>query len=144
MSKYYSICHECRKIVCRSLSELGDDQQYCPSCKNKTDIVVDHPKLGNLDMLFFSIEAELVYFSTGRITSTLNGKFKIDLPLLRFKDNEEKHQSEIREMYNPDNIFKKRRLQEDVTINNEVAMVEYKEPLFRRFINKIKNIFHIR
>lgn len=89
MSKYYSICHECRKIVCRSLSELGDDQQYCPSCKNKTDIVVDHPKLGNLDMLFFSIEAELVYFSTGRITSTLNGKFKIDLPLLRFKDNEE-------------------------------------------------------
>ena len=61
-----------------------------------------------------------------------------------FKTNEEKHQAEIREKYNPDNLFKKHSLQqEESTITNEVAMVEYKEPLFKRIINKIKIIFHI-
>ena len=61
-----------------------------------------------------------------------------------FKTNEEKHQAEIREKYNPDNLFKKHSLQqEENTITNEVAMVEYKEPLFKRIINKIKKIFHI-
>lgn len=61
-----------------------------------------------------------------------------------FKTNEEKYQAEIREKYNPDNLFKKRSLQqEESTITNEVAMVEYKEPLFKRIINKIKRIFHI-
>ena len=61
-----------------------------------------------------------------------------------FKTNEEKHQAEIREKYNPDNLFKNRSLQqEESTITNEVAMVEYKEPLFKRIINKIKIIFHI-
>ena len=60
-----------------------------------------------------------------------------------FKTNEEKHQAEIREKYNPDNLFKKRSLQqEENVITNEVAMVEYKESLFKRFINKIKKIFH--
>lgn len=61
-----------------------------------------------------------------------------------FKTNEEKYQAEIREKYNPDNLFKKRSLQqEESTITNEVAMVEYKEPLFKRIINKIKRIYHI-
>ena len=61
-----------------------------------------------------------------------------------FKTNEEKHQAEIREKYNPNNLFKKHSLQqEESTITNEVAMVEYKEPLFKRIINKIKKIFHI-
>lgn len=61
-----------------------------------------------------------------------------------FKTNEEKHQAEIREKYNPDNLFKKRSLQqEENVITNEVAMVEYKEPLFKKIINKIKRIFHI-
>ena len=61
-----------------------------------------------------------------------------------FKTNEEKHQAEIREKYNPDNLFKKHSLQqEEKLITNEIAMIEYKEPLFKRFINKIKNIFHI-
>lgn len=61
-----------------------------------------------------------------------------------FKTNEEKHQAEIREKYNPDNLFKKHSLQqEESAIPNEVAMVEYKEPLFKRIINRIKSIFHI-
>ena len=53
-------------------------------------------------------------------------------------------EKELREKYNPDNLFKKHSLkQEENVITNEVSMVEYKEPLFKRFINKIKNIFHI-
>lgn len=61
-----------------------------------------------------------------------------------FKTNEEKHQAEIREKYNPDKLFKKRSLQqEENVVTNEVAIVEYKETLLKRFINKIKRIFHI-
>lgn len=55
-----------------------------------------------------------------------------------------KIQKQNEEKYNPDNLFKKHSLQqEESTITNEVAMVEYKEPLFKRIINKIKIIFHI-
>lgn len=40
-----------------------------------------------------------------------------------------------REMYNPDNLFKKKN-------NTEcVAMVEYKENVFKKIINKLKKIF---
>lgn len=68
---------------------------------------------------------------------------KNELKIL-FKTNEEKHQAEIREKYNQDNIFKNSSIQqEENPIINEVAMVEYKAPLFKSFINKIKNIFHI-
>ena len=64
-----------------------------------------------------------------------------------FKTNEEKHQAEIREKYNPDNLFKKHNQENDVEeniIQNQVAIVEYKESFVRRFINKIKNIFCIK
>ena len=61
-----------------------------------------------------------------------------------FKTNEEKHQAEIREKYNPDNLFKKRSTQqEEYVVTNEVAMVEYKEPCLKRIFNKIKRMFHI-
>ena len=61
-----------------------------------------------------------------------------------FKTNEEKHQAEIREKYNPDNLFKKRSTQqEEYVVTKEVAMVEYKEPFLKRIINKIKRMFHI-
>lgn len=54
-------------------------------------------------------------------------------------------EKENREKYNPDNIFKKCNREgkiEENTIQNEVALVEYKESIFRRFINKLKSIFH--
>ena len=58
-----------------------------------------------------------------------------------FKNNEDRYQDELRKKYNPDNIFKKH-IQENI-IKKEVALVEYKEPIFRRLINTIKNIFHM-
>ena len=59
------------------------------------------------------------------------------------KNEEEKR--ELEEKYNPDNLFKNRKQEtivETQPIANEVAMVEYKESIFKRFINKIKSIFH--
>ena len=63
-----------------------------------------------------------------------------------FRENELKYQQELREKYNPDNIFKKRTQEsaiEEKNIENEFALVEYKESIFKKLINKIKNIFHM-
>ena len=63
-----------------------------------------------------------------------------------YSNNEKKYQEELREKYNPDNIFKKRTQEntiEEKNIENEFALVEYKESIFKKLINKIKNIFHI-
>ena len=57
------------------------------------------------------------------------------------KENEEKYQNKLREQFNPDNIFKnkeKATTQENEKINQNVAMVEYKESFFKRIINNIK------
>ncbi len=53
---------------------------------------------------------------------------------------------ERREVYNPDNIFKKNNLKEnndEKSIKNESSIVEYKESIIKRIITKIKNLFHI-
>ena len=67
------------------------------------------------------------------------------------KQNEHNYQEELREKYNPDNIFKKNNQTQDVmqdttsneVISDNVAMVEYKESVLKKIINKIKSIFHI-
>ena len=56
-----------------------------------------------------------------------------------------KKEKELREQYNPDNLFKNRTsdtIQEIETINENVAMVEYKESIFKKFISKIRSIFN--
>ena len=61
-----------------------------------------------------------------------------------FENNEIKYQTELREKYNPDNLFKNRQksVENDYAKENTMAMVEYKESIFRKIINKIKGIFH--
>ena len=59
-----------------------------------------------------------------------------------YSENERKYQAELREKYNPNNIFKEHKIEENV-IDRAVALVEYKESIFKKFINKIKSIFHI-
>lgn len=64
-----------------------------------------------------------------------------------FRDNELKYQEELREKYNPDDIFKKRNKEneiKEISIQNKVALVEYKESILKKIIHKIKNIFHIK
>ena len=66
--------------------------------------------------------------------------------------NERKYQEELREKYNPDNIFKNKNqnntFDEAVPENEEISVgmqiVEYKEPIFKRIVNKILNFLHLR
>ena len=66
--------------------------------------------------------------------------------LSKYDDNERKYQEELREKYNPDNIFNNEyqdnKIKEDI-IQEEISLVEYKESVFTRIINKIKQIFHV-
>ena len=69
-------------------------------------------------------------------------------------ENERKYQEELREKYNPDNIFKNKTSEtsdigndnnnnsEDISVNMQI--VEYKEPIFKRIVNKILELLHIR
>ena len=57
----------------------------------------------------------------------------------------DKLEEETRMKYNPDNIFKKKNSQDNVEKHiEETAMVEYKESIFKKIINKILNIFKFR
>lgn len=60
-----------------------------------------------------------------------------------FKNNEEKHQVEIREKYNPDNLFKKRPEEKQEFVHTEeLSVIEYKKPNFiQKLLNKIARLF---
>ena len=53
----------------------------------------------------------------------------------------QEEEEQLREKYNPDNIFNNRKTENVEIVTEPVAMVEYKESFFTRIINKIKNIF---
>ena len=57
------------------------------------------------------------------------------------KNNEDRYQQEIRNKYNPENMFIKNK--QEKIVENQVSLIEYKEPLFKKIIRKIKSIFHI-
>ena len=64
-----------------------------------------------------------------------------------YAQNEKEYQEKLYEQYNPNDIFKKKnKITEE--ISNDVAdnmqLVEYKEPIFKRIINKIMEFFHIK
>lgn len=63
-----------------------------------------------------------------------------------YSDNEIKHQEKLREMYNPDDVFKIKGREINYELNNttdELSIVEYKESVLKRIIGKIKKILHI-
>lgn len=53
-------------------------------------------------------------------------------------------EKENREKYNPDNLFKNRTINRMENVQQEQALVEYKEPFFKRIINKIRNLFKLK
>ena len=55
-------------------------------------------------------------------------------------DNEIKYQEELKEKYNPNNMFNNKA--KEVTEDETKEVVAYKESFFRKIINKIKLIFH--
>ena len=61
-----------------------------------------------------------------------------------FKSNEEKHQAEIREKYNPDNLFKKREKTFEPPVEEtkqDTQLIEKKENFIQKIFNKIQKIF---
>ena len=56
------------------------------------------------------------------------------------KNNEIKHQEELRKKYNPDNIFKGKETKVEA-IEKSVSMVEYKESIFTKIKNWFKRTF---
>lgn len=58
------------------------------------------------------------------------------------KYNEIRYQAALREKYDPNNLFKKKELEvEQKTVETPLAMVAYKESIFKRILNKINRIF---
>ena len=61
------------------------------------------------------------------------------------KQNERKHEQELREKYNPDNIFKNQTIStapiQNEPVVTETAMIEYKETVFDKIKNWFKSLF---
>ena len=62
----------------------------------------------------------------------------------KFYENEKKYQEELREKYNPDNIFSKKQGNAIETENNQMQLIEYKESVFRKILNKIREFLKIK
>ena len=61
-----------------------------------------------------------------------------------FKNNEEKHQAEIREKYNPDNLFKNKHkeINKEIEKENETAIVQYHESILTKIKKWFMRIFN--
>ena len=63
-----------------------------------------------------------------------------------YAQNEKEYQDMLYERYNPNDIFKKREekiVEDNIKQEENVQMVEYKESIFKRIINKILNFLHL-
>ena len=59
-----------------------------------------------------------------------------------YQKNEDIYQTELKEKYNTENLFKKQKIAEtNPGITNETSMIVYKESILKRIFNKIKGIF---
>lgn len=64
-----------------------------------------------------------------------------------YAQNEKEYQDMLYEKYNPNDIFKKNDgIITETNIKQEISMqmIEYKEPIFKRILNKILNFLHLR
>ena len=75
---------------------------------------------------------------------------KKEIILQNEKNERDLYQNELRQKYNPDNIFKNSNQSQNIiqdddskdkTLINHVAIVEHEESILKKIINKIKNIF---
>ena len=64
-----------------------------------------------------------------------------------FMENEIRYQTELKEKYSPDKIFKKEKYplpDNKVIEEKQVALTKYKENILKNLINKIKNFFNFK
>ena len=86
------------------------------------------------ESLLFIMYLNLIYWATQEEKEKL---IKI------YKENDVKEAERLKQLYNTDNLFKKRNeVKEEIQEqSSSVSIIEYKEPLIKRIINKIKNFF---
>ena len=59
-----------------------------------------------------------------------------------YADNDKKKEEELKEKYNPDNLFKKKETDKSVENEENTALIEYKkENFFKKVLNKIMSLF---
>lgn len=56
-------------------------------------------------------------------------------------ENDKKYQTELREKYNPDKLFKNKATKVEIIIENSTAMIEHKESIFTKIKNWFKRTF---
>ena len=57
-------------------------------------------------------------------------------------ENEKKYEEELREKYNPDNLFKKKEIKQDDNLEEQHSLVIVEnKPWYKKIFEKIKNIF---
>ena len=64
-----------------------------------------------------------------------------------YAQNEQEYQKMLYEVYNPKDIFKKKEetiIENNNEIKKDMQLVKYKEPLFKKIINKIMFFLHLR
>ena len=61
--------------------------------------------------------------------------------LRKYEQNEKVYQEKLIEKYNPNNIFKTKNPETIENTSNMVGIVEYKESIIKKILNKIRKIF---
>ena len=74
------------------------------------------------------------------IEESINYKFGLYLIDFLFGRDEAKYQSELREQYSVDKLFNKNAKENVQT----TALVEYKEPVYKKVLNGILAFFHLK
>lgn len=130
------------------LSKLGlfhklpqELQEYIFKNQNlsyKYDFNVDLPLIYQIDNE--ETKACISYIYLKYINDNTNEK---NILLNKYEQNEKVYQQELKEKYNPDNIFNKN-IQENSDTTNKISIVKYKESIFKKIFDKIKWIFNIK
>lgn len=64
----------------------------------------------------------------------------------KYIENEKKYEKVLKDKYDTNNLFKKnikQQINERNSSNNQTDIVKYRESIFRRFIIKVKKLFHV-
>lgn len=81
---------------------------------------------------------------TKKECKTIKDTYDTSRILVELFEKYKNYDSTMFEHYNPDELFANRRKKiENLTNNGGIAIIEYKESIFKRILNKIKSIFDI-
>lgn len=137
---YTEVLELLRHLPSKEYSKIP--QEKIDFLKNNMDKDYKYEINSNIDLAehYISKEANTILISIFRDYFASDSQKEILNNLL--KQNQERIEKEKRKMYNPDNIFKnKTSYTKTQMVENTVAMLEYKESIFTKIKNWLKQIF---